>query len=140
MCNCIAARLPRYRSAEGRILICRAAYGLAAANPCHVVGVADVRIAHLCSCQSASLRPRERAAVVILRRVAARVGDRAAVVRRQQVAPRAVAVGIIGRRASNFFALNIACGVIGVGITRSADRRRGKLPLLVVAIGCAGRR
>ena len=43
--------------------------------------------------------PRERAAVVILRRISARVGDRAAVVRRQQVAPRAVAVGIIGRRA-----------------------------------------
>ena len=64
MCNCIAARLPRYRSAEGRILICRAAYGLAAANPCHAVGV---------------------------------------------------------------------------GISRSADRRRGKLPLLVIAIGRARR-
>lgn len=40
MCNCIAARLPRYRSAECRILICRAA-----ANPCHVVGVAVARAA-----------------------------------------------------------------------------------------------
>ena len=141
MCNCIAARLPRYKSAECRILICRAAYGLAAANPCHVVGVADVRAADLGRCQSASLRPRERAAVVILRRVAARVGDSIATIRRQQVAPRTVAVGIIiGRRAANFFALNVSCGVVGVLISRSTDRRRGKLPLLVVAISGAGRR
>ena len=48
MCNCIAARLPRYRSAEGRILICRAAYGLAAANPCHAVGVGISRSADRC--------------------------------------------------------------------------------------------
>lgn len=45
MCNCIAARLPRYKSAECRVLICRTAYGLAAANPCHVVGVAVARAA-----------------------------------------------------------------------------------------------
>ena len=128
-----------HESAEGREVILRRAHGLAAANARHIVGIAYVRSADLGRCQSASLRPCERAAVVILRRVAARVGDRAAVVRRQQVAPRTVAVGIIGRRASNFFALNIACGVIGVGITRSADRRRGKLPLLVIAIGRARR-
>ena len=135
-----AARLPRHEAAEGREIILRRAHGLAAANTGHIVGIAYVRAADLGRCQSASLRPRERAAVVILRRVAARVGDRAAVVRRQQVAPRAVAVGIIGRRASNFFALNVARGVVGVGMSRSADHRRGELPLLVVAIGCAGRR
>ena len=135
-----AARLTRNKPAKGRELIRRRANGLAAANAGHVVGIAYVRAADLGRCQSASLRPRERAAVVILRRISAGVGDRAAVVRRQQIAPRTVAVGIIGRRASNFFALNIACGVIGVGISRSADRRRGKLPLLVVAIDCAGRR
>ena len=140
MCNCIAARLPRYRSAECRVLICRTAHGLAAANTGHIIGVAYVRAADLRRRQSASLRPRERASVVILRRVAARVGDRAAVVRRQQVAPRAVAVGVIGRRASNFFALNIARGVVGVGISRSADRRRCELPLLVIAVGRTGRR
>lgn len=48
------------------------------------------RAADLGRRQSAPLRPRERAAVVILRRVAAGVGDRIAAVRRQQVAPRAV--------------------------------------------------
>ena len=135
-----AARLTYHESAEGREVILRRAHGLAAANTGHVVGIAYVRAADLGRCQSASLRPRERAAVVILRRVAARVGDRAAVVRRQQIAPRTVAVGIIGRRASNFFALNIARGVVAVLISRSADRRRGKLPLLVVAISGAGRR
>ena len=135
-----AARLTGHEAAEGREIILRRAHGLAAANTRHIVGIAYVRAADLGRCQSASLRPRERAAVVILRRVAARVGDRAAVVRRQQVAPRAVAVGIIGRRASNFFALNVACGVVAVLIARSPDCRRGKLPLLVVAIGRAGRR
>ena len=135
-----AARLTGHEAAEGREIILRRAHGLAAANTGHVVGIAYVRAADLRRRQSAPLRPCESASVVILRRVAAGVGDRAAVVRRQQVAPRAVAVGIIGRRASNFFALNVARGVVGVGITRSADRRRGKLPLLVVAIDCAGRR
>ena len=135
-----AARLPRHEAAEGREIILRRAHGLAAANTGHIIGIAYVRAADLGRCQSASLRPRERAAVVILRRVAARVGYGITAICRQQVAPRTVAVGVIGRRASNFFALNIACGVIGVGISRSADRRRGKLPLLVVAIDCAGRR
>ena len=135
-----AARLPRHEAAEGREIILRRAHGLAAANTGHIVGIAYVRAADLGRRQSASLRPRERAAVVILRRVAAAVGYTFPVIRRQQIAPCAVAVGIIGRRASNFFALNVARGVVGVGITRSADRRRGKLPLLVVAIGCTGRR
>lgn len=135
-----AARLPRHKAAEGREIILRRAHGLAAANTGHIVGIAYVRAADLGRRQSASLRPRERAAVVILRRVAARVGDSITAICRQQVAPRAVAVGIIGRRASNFFTLNIARGVISVGIARSADFSRGKLPLLVVAIDCAGRR
>ena len=136
-----AARLPRHEAAEGRELIRRRAHGLAAANASHIIGIAYVRAADLRRRQSASLRPRERAAVVILRRVAARVGDRAAVVRRQQVAPRTVAVGIIiGRRAANFFALNVARGVVAVLISRSADRRRCELPLLVIAVGRTGRR
>ena len=132
-----AARLPRHEAAEGSELIRRRAHGLAAANTGHIIGIAYVRAADLRRRQSASLRPRERAAVVILRGISAGVGDGITAICRQQVAPRAVAVGIIGRRASNFFALNIACGVIGVGITRSADRRRGKLPLLVIAVGRA---
>ena len=136
-----AASLTGHEAAEGREIILRRAHGLAAANTGHIVGIAYVRAADLGRCQSAPLRPCERAAVVILRRISARVGDSIATIRRQQVAPRTVAVGIIiGRRAANFFALNVSCGVIGVGITRSADRRRGELPLLVVAIDCAGRR
>ena len=134
-----AASLTYHKAAEGREIILRRTHGLAAANARHIVGIAYVRAADLGRRQSAPLRPCESASVVILRRVAAGVGDRAAVVCRQQVAPRAVAVGIIGRRASNFFALNVARGVVGVGITRSADHRRGKLPLLVVAIGRARR-
>ena len=135
-----AARLTGHEAAEGREIILRRAHGLAAANTGHIVGIAYVRAADLGRCQSAPLRPRERAAVVILRGISAGVGDGITAICRQQIAPRTVAVGIIGRRASNFFALNIACGVIGVGITRSADRRRGKLPLLVIAVDCAGRR
>ena len=140
MCNCIAARLTGHKAAEGREIILRRAHGLAAANTRHIVGIAYVRAVDLRRRQSASLRPRERAAVVILRRVAAGVGDSITAICRQQVAPRAVAVGVIGRRASNFFTLNVARGVVAVLISRSADRRRGKLPLLVVAIDCAGRR
>ena len=135
-----AARLTYHESAEGREVILRRAHGLAAANARHIIGIAYVRAADLGRCQSAPLRPCERAAVVILRRISAGVGDRITAICRQQVAPRAVAVGIIGRRASNFFALNIARGVVAVLISCSADRRRGKLPLLVVAIDCAGRR
>lgn len=135
-----AARLTGHEAAEGREIILRRAHGLAAANARHIIGIAYVRAADLGRCQSASLRPRERAAVVILRRISAGVGDRIAAVRRQQVAPRTVAVGIIiGRRAANFFALNVSCGVVGVLIVRSPDHRRGKLPLLVVAIGRARR-
>ena len=136
-----AARLTGHKAAEGREIIRRRPHGLAAANARHIVGIAYIRAADLGRRQSASLRPCERASVVILRRISAGVGDRAAVVRRQQVAPRTVAVGIIiGRRAANFFALNVARGVVGVLIVRSPDRRRGELPLLVVAISGAGRR
>ena len=134
-----AARLTGHKAAEGREIIRRRANGLAAANTGHIVGIAYVRAADLGRCQSAPLRPCERAAVVILRGISAGVGDRIAAVRRQQVAPRTVAVGVIGLCAANFFTLNVARGVVGVGITRSADHRRGKLPLLVVAIGRARR-
>ena len=62
------------------------------------------------------------------------------VIRREQVAPRAVAVGVIGRRAADLFALDVARGVVGVGIARAADSRRGKLPLPVIAVGRYGHR
>ena len=136
-----AARLTRHESAEGRELILRAVYGLAAANPRHVVGVAYVRIADRCSCQSAPLRPCERAAVVIPRRIAAAVvAYLMPVIRREQVAPRAVAVGVALCRAADLFALNVSCGVIGVGVACAADGRRGKLPLPVIAVGRYGHR
>ena len=128
--------LTRYKSAEGREPVLRAVYGLAAANARHVVGVAYVRIADRCRSQLAPLRPCERAAVVIPRRIAAAVvAYLMPVIRREQVAPRAVAVGVIGRRAADLFALDVARGVIGVGIARAADGRRGKLPLPVIAVG-----
>ena len=41
----VATRLTRNKPAKGRELICRRAHGLAAANPCHVVGVAVARAA-----------------------------------------------------------------------------------------------
>ena len=88
-----AARLTGHEAAEGREIIRRRAHGLAAANAGHIIGIAYVRAADLGRCQSAPLRPRERAAVVILRRISAGVGDGIAAIRRQQVAPRAVAVG-----------------------------------------------
>ena len=135
-----AARLAGHESAEGRELVLRAVYGLAAANARHVVGVAYVRIADRRRCQPAPLRPCERAAVVIPRWVAAAVvAYLMSVIRREQVAPRAVAVGVIGRRAADLFALDVARGIIGVGIARAADGRRGKLPLLIVDVGRAVR-
>ena len=124
MCNCIAARLPRYKSAECRVLICRTAYGLAAANPCHVVGVADVRIAHLCSCQLAALRPCKRAAVVIFCRVSAAVGYTFPVIRRQQIAPCAVAVGIAVARAAVGLRAQVA-GCVGAGIAVGVYKSAG---------------
>ena len=90
-----AARLAGHESAEGRELVLRAVYGLAAANARHVVGIAYVRAADRRRRQSAPLRPCERAAVVIPRRVAAAVAAYLMpVIRREQVAPRAVAVGV----------------------------------------------
>ena len=87
--------LTRHESAEGREPVLRAVYGLAAANARHVVGVAYVRAADRRRRQPAPLRPCERAAVVIPRRVAAAVAAYLMpVIRREQVAPRAVAVGV----------------------------------------------
>ena len=62
------------------------------------------------------------------------------VIRREQVAPCAVAVGVALCRAADLFALDVARGVIGVDIARAADRRRGKLPLPVIAVGRYGHR
>ncbi len=125
MCNCIAARLPRYRSAECRVLICRTAYGLAAANTGHIVGIAYVRAADLGRCQSASLRPRERAAVVIFCRVSAAAGYAFPVIRRQQVTPCAVAVGIaVSRRAAVFLRAQQA-GCVGAGIAVGVYKSAG---------------
>jgi len=124
MCNCIAARLPRYRSAECREIILRRAHGLAAANTGHIVGIAYVRAVDLRRCQLAALRPCKRAAVVIFFRVSSAAGYAFPVIRRQQVTPCAVAVGIAVARAAVFLRAQVA-GCVGAGIAVGVYKSAG---------------